>query len=163
MRILEFAQLELQQLWGPITLHPDLQLRWGLRQSYSPHQELSNNMLHTSCTRGNRVDSQLLLVGSQSANLTPNFSFDYNLCFRCPNGLCEPILDIHVSISFQWYKKPFKPMGFDPCNCILKIRESIWDSNSHNGSSLRSVRVHSFTLFALPGTFFFWACNGHIK
>jgi hypothetical protein len=35
-------------------------------------------------------------------------------------------------------------MGFDPCNRILK--------NSHNGSSLKSVRVHSLTLLALPGT-----------
>ncbi len=42
-------------------------------------------------------------------------------------------------------------MGFDPCNHALKIQESIWDSNSHNGSSLGSVRVHSLTLFALPG------------
>jgi hypothetical protein len=42
-------------------------------------------------------------------------------------------------------------MGFDPCNHALKIWESIWESNSHNGSSLGSVRVHSFTLFALPG------------
>ncbi len=31
----------------------------------------------------------------------------------------------------------------------MKIQESIWDSNSHNGSSLVSVRVHSLTLFAL--------------
>jgi hypothetical protein len=42
-------------------------------------------------------------------------------------------------------------MSFDPCNCTMKIRESIWDSNSEHGSSLGSVRVHSFTLFALPG------------
>jgi hypothetical protein len=42
-------------------------------------------------------------------------------------------------------------MGFNPCNCILKIQKSIWDSNSHNGSSLESVKVHSFTLLALPG------------
>jgi hypothetical protein len=40
-------------------------------------------------------------------------------------------------------------MGFDPCNRALKIWESIWDSNSHNGSSFGSVRVHSLTLFAL--------------
>ncbi len=46
-------------------------------------------------------------------------------------------------------------MGFDPCNLVLKIQESIWDSNSHNGSSLGSVKVHSLTLFALPG-----ACQG---
>ncbi len=39
----------------------------------------------------------------------------------------------------------------DLCNCALKIRESIRDSNSQHGSSLGSVRVHSLTLFALPG------------
>jgi hypothetical protein len=38
-------------------------------------------------------------------------------------------------------------MGFDPCNVALKIWESIWDSDSQNGS----VRIHSFTLFALLG------------
>jgi hypothetical protein len=27
-------------------------------------------------------------------------------------------------------------MGFDPYNHSLKIQESIWDSNSHNGSLL---------------------------
>jgi hypothetical protein len=42
-------------------------------------------------------------------------------------------------------------MGFDPCNHALKIRESIWDSSSQHGNSLGSVRVHSLTLFALPG------------
>jgi hypothetical protein len=41
-------------------------------------------------------------------------------------------------------------MGFDPYNHYLKIRESIWDSNSHNGSSLGSVRVHSLTFFCTP-------------
>ncbi len=45
-------------------------------------------------------------------------------------------------------------MSFDPYNCALKIQESIWDSNSHNGTSLGSVRVHSLTLFALP-----WTCD----
>jgi hypothetical protein len=42
-------------------------------------------------------------------------------------------------------------MGFDPYNCAMKIWESIWDSNSHNGNSFGSVRVHSLTLFALLG------------
>jgi hypothetical protein len=44
-------------------------------------------------------------------------------------------------------------MGFDPYNRPLKIWDSIWDSNfdSYNGSSLGSVKVHSFTVFALPG------------
>jgi hypothetical protein len=41
-------------------------------------------------------------------------------------------------------------MGFDPYNRALKIRESIWDSKSYNGSSLGNVKVHSLTLFAFP-------------
>jgi hypothetical protein len=61
----------------------------------------------------------------------PDFQFDsqpffyHNLCFRCPNGSFEPILNIYVSIVFQWYNKFFKAMGFDPCNRSLKIRKSI--------------------------------------
>ncbi len=42
-------------------------------------------------------------------------------------------------------------MGFDPYNRTIKIWKSIWDSNSHNGSSLGNVKVHSLTLFTLPG------------
>jgi len=81
-------------------------------------------MLHTICTQRNRVDSRLLVVGSQIANLTPNLSFGHNFCFKCPNGSCEPILDIYVSIAFQWYKELFEPLGFDPCDRSLNIRES---------------------------------------
>ncbi len=79
-------------------------------------------MSHAAYMPGNRVNSQFLMV----VVWLPTFPFDDNLCFRCPNGSCEPILDIYVSIFFQWYRKFFKPMGFDPCNYALKIRESIW-------------------------------------
>jgi hypothetical protein len=41
--------------------------------------------------------------------------------------------------------------SFDPWNCAMKIQESFWDFNSQHGSSFVSVRVHSLTLFALPG------------
>ncbi len=104
-------------------------------------------MLHATCTWGNQVDSRLLVVRSQIVTLTFGLSFDHNLCFKCPNWSCKPILDNYVLIAFQWYKELFKPMDFDPCNCILKVWKSIWDSNSHNGSSFRRVRVHSFTFF----------------
>jgi hypothetical protein len=70
-------------------------------------------------------DSQLLVVGGQIANLTPNLSFCYNLCVKCPNGSGKPILDIYVPRVFQWYKKLCNPMGFDPFNCFMKIWESI--------------------------------------
>jgi len=121
----KFPKLGLLQLWSPITLCVDPWLRWRLKQSCSPRQDLSNDMLHATCTQGNQVDSWLLVVGSQIANLTPGPSFGHNWCFRFPNGSCKPILDIHVSIAFQWYKLFFNPLSFGACNCSLNIRESI--------------------------------------
>jgi hypothetical protein len=142
MGIPKFSELRLPRFWGPITLCADLRLRWGLKQSYSPHRELSNGLSHATYTQESWVDSQLLVVRS----LTPDFSFGRNLCFKCPNGSCEPMLDISVSIVFQWYKEFFNPLGFDPCNLFLKIQESTGTPNSQSGSCLGSVRVHSPTL-----------------
>jgi hypothetical protein len=107
-----------------MTLCENIRLRWGLKQSYSPCQEFFNGMSHATYTQESRGDSWLLVVGSQIANLTPDLSFGPNLCFRCPNGLCEPILEIHVPRGFQWYKELFNPLGFDPFNYSLKIWES---------------------------------------
>jgi hypothetical protein len=89
--VLKFKQLGLPPLWGCITSCADLWLQRGFKQSYSHHQELSNGMLRIGCTQRNRVDSWLLVVGSQTANLTPDLSFGHNLCFRCLNGQCVPI------------------------------------------------------------------------
>jgi hypothetical protein len=94
MGVSKFPKLGLPRLWGPITFYADLQLRWGPKQSCSPRWELSNAMWHATCTQGSWVDSWLLVVGSQIANLTPSLSFGHNLCFKRPNELCEPILDI---------------------------------------------------------------------
>jgi hypothetical protein len=65
------------------------------------------------------------MVGSQTANLTPNLSFDHNLCFKSLNGWCKPISDIYVLKNFQWYEEHLNPMSFDPCNHPLKIWKSI--------------------------------------
>jgi hypothetical protein len=65
------------------------------------------------------------MVGSQTANLTPDPSFDYNLCFKCSNEQCEPILNIYVPRSFQRYKERHNPLSFDPWNHSLKFQESI--------------------------------------
>ncbi len=151
MRVPKLQQLGLLQLWGRITSCADLWSQWGLKQSFSPRRELSKGMSHVSCTHGNRVDFWLLLVGSQTANLTPGHSFGHNLRYKCPNGQCEPILGIYASRSFWWYKERLEARSFDPCNYALKIRKSFRDSNSPHGSSLGSVRVHALTLFALPG------------
>jgi hypothetical protein len=113
-------------LCGVITLCPDLRLGWGLKQTCSSRRELSNSVPHSTYTHPGRVDSRLLMVGSQTASLTPGLSFCHNLCCRCPNDSCEPLFDIYISINFQWYKKCHNARCFDPCNRTLKFRESRW-------------------------------------
>ncbi len=138
----KLLKLELPWFCEAITWCPDLWLGWGLKQSCSPGRELSNDVSHT-WTQGNQVDSRLLVVGSQTAKLTPSLSFGHNLHFKCPNGSCKPI---YVSIAFQWYKELLNAMGFDLYNCSLKILGVHRDSNSQHGNSLGSVSVHSHTL-----------------
>jgi len=151
MGVSKFSKLRLLRLWGPITLCADLWLRWVLKQSCIPRWYLSNGMSHAIFTQGNWVNSRLLVVGSQTANLTPSFSFGHNLCFRYPNGWCEPILDIYVSISFQWYKELFNSMGFDLCNHSLKIPESIKTPTPQVGVHLRVWELILWRSPALPG------------
>jgi hypothetical protein len=103
----------------------DLQLRWGLKKSCSLCQALFNSIWQPTWTQGYQGDSWFLAVGSQIGNLTPDPSFGHNLCFKYPNGSCEPILDIYISRAFQWYKELLNPICFDPYNCPLQIWESI--------------------------------------
>jgi hypothetical protein len=106
-------------------------------------------MWHGTCRQGNRGDSRLLMVGSQIGNLTPDPSFGQNLCIKCPNGSCKPILDIYSPRAFQWYNELFNPMGFEPLQLLsidLKVHR---DSNSQSGSSFGNVGFipsHSLTL-----------------
>jgi hypothetical protein len=123
--VLKFPKVGFLQLWGPIILCANLRLRWNVKQSCSPHRELSNHMWHATYTQGNWDDSWLLLIKSQIDNLTIGISFGRNMYFKHPNGSCKPILDIYISRAFQWYKEIFNPMGFDPWNFFLKIWESI--------------------------------------
>jgi hypothetical protein len=85
----KLSRFGLLRLWKLITPNSDLQLEWGLKQTCSSPQELSNSVSHSTCTHQDRVDSQLLMVRSQTANLTPGPSFDHNLCYRCSNDSCE--------------------------------------------------------------------------
>jgi hypothetical protein len=78
-------------------------------------------MWHATCVQGNQSDFRLLVVGSQ----IPIPFFGHNLHFKYSNGSCKPILNIHISRTFQWYKELFNPMNFDPYSCPLKIWESI--------------------------------------
>jgi hypothetical protein len=145
----KFPQLGLLQLWGPITLRVDLQLKWGLKKSCIPRWDFFNGMWHATYTQGNRGDYWLLVVRSQIGNLILDLSFDHNLCLKCPNGWCEPISDIYVPRDFQWYKEILNPVGFDPCNHSLKIWESTRTPTPKVGAPLGVwgfTPSHSFTL-----------------
>jgi hypothetical protein len=121
----------LSRLWKVITPRSDLWLGWGLKQNCSSPQELSNGVLHFTCTHRDRVDHRLLVVGSQIVSLTPGPSFDHNLCCRCPNGSCEVIFDIYTSRPFQKYKEHLNAKCFDPCNQALSFRKSQRTPSSH--------------------------------
>jgi hypothetical protein len=92
----------LSGLWDIIASRPDLWLGRDLNQTCSPLWELFNAVLHSPSARQERVDSRLLVVGSQTASLTPGPSFAHNLGYRCPNDQCEAISDIYTSRPFQW-------------------------------------------------------------
>jgi hypothetical protein len=127
------GSLEIAKVGTPATLGPhnfvcrppiEMRSKTKLEPSLRAFQRYVTHHLHATCTQGNQGDSQLLVVRSQTANLTPNPSFGHNICFKCPNGSCEPILDIYVSIAIQWYEELFDSLGFDLCNQSLNIRES---------------------------------------
>jgi hypothetical protein len=117
----KLSRFGLPGLWELITPGSDLRLGWGLKQTCSSSQELSNCVSHSICTRRDRVDSRLFVVGSQIVSLTPDPSFDHNLCCRSPNGSCEVIFDIYTSKPSQWYKENLKARCFDLCNWALKL------------------------------------------
>jgi hypothetical protein len=112
------------RLWELIT--PDFQVwsRRGLNQSCSPRRDLSNAMSHSQFGCREEIDSQLLMVGSQTANLTPGPSFAHNFGDRCPNGQCEAIFVIYASRPFPWHQEHLNARCFGPCCWTLNIRES---------------------------------------
>jgi hypothetical protein len=135
----KLLKLRFLQLLSFITLHAGLRLKWGPKQNCSPRQELSNGLSNATYTQGNQVNSWFFVVKSQIANLNPSPSFGHNLCFKCPNGSYEPILNIYASRAFQWYKEIFKPLSFDPCNRLQNSKVHR-DSISQSGSCLGSVK-----------------------
>jgi hypothetical protein len=134
----KLSQFGLPGLWQFITPCSDLRLGWGLKQTCSSPWQLSNGVFHSTCTHRGRVDSRLLVVGSQIASLTPGPSFIHNLCCKCPNDSCEATFDIYASRSFQRYKEHLKERFFDPCNRAL----SFWESRRTPTSPFRECECH---------------------
>jgi hypothetical protein len=130
------SRVGVRGLWTPISPDCRVRSRRGLKQSCSPRRGLSNAVSHSQIGSREGIDSRLLVVGSQTANLTPGPSFAYNLCFRCPNEQCEPILDIYVSRAFQRYQKRNNPLRFDPSTRTLKFREFTGTPSPNMGVAL---------------------------
>jgi hypothetical protein len=95
------SQVGVPGLWTATTPRPELGSRRVPNQSFSSRQELSNAMSHSLRRRREEVDSRLLVVGSQTDNLTPGPSFAHNLGCRCANGPCKAILSINTSRPFH--------------------------------------------------------------
>ncbi len=132
----KLSRARVLELWTPIS--PDCRVRsqLGLKQSCSSHRELFNAVLHSQIGYREEVDSRLLVVGSQTVNLTLDLSFGHNLCFRCPNEQCEPILDIYVPRAFQWHQERNNSLRFDPSTRPLKFRESTGTPSPKMGVAL---------------------------
>ncbi len=118
-------------LWELIT--PDCQVwsRRGRNQTCSPHRDLFNALSQFSFRGRQEVNSRLLVVGSQIANLTPGPSFAHNLGNRCPNGQCKAIFDIYASRPFRRHQERLNARCFGPCCRTLNIRESWRTPNLH--------------------------------
>jgi hypothetical protein len=116
------------------------------KQSCSSRRKLSNVVSHSLRRCREEVDSRLLVVGSQTDNLTLSPSFAHNLGCRCSNGQCKAILGIYTSRAFHWYKERNKARRFDPSNCLL----SFWESRKTPSLPLLGVGV-TFSHFAQSG------------
>ncbi len=95
-------------------------------------------MLHSRFRCWKKVDSRLLVVGSQTASLTPSPSFAHNLGYGCPNDQCEAIFDIYTSRPFQGHQEHPKARCFSPFCRTLKFQESrrtpspqLWECEFH--------------------------------
>ncbi len=138
-------------LWALIA--PDFRVwSWrGLNQSCSPRQDLSNSMSHSQFGGQEEVDSRPLMVGSQTASLTPDPSFAHNLGFRYPNDQCEAIFDIYSSRPFQCHQEHPNARCFGLCCRTLNIREfrrtpnpQLWEWEFHPPTSPKVGLRHWF-------------------
>jgi hypothetical protein len=129
----------LSGLWDIIVFCPNLRSRRGLNQTCSPLWELSHVVSHSPSAHRERVGSWLLVIGSQTASLTPAPSFAHNLGCRCPNDQCEAISDIYKTFPMT----PRTPQGEVFCPLLSNSKHlgvpkdsksptlGVWVSSSH--------------------------------
>jgi len=122
----ETVPARLPKLWTTITPRPEFGSERVLNQSCSYRWELFNVVSHFTRRRREEVDSRLLVVGSQTASLTPDPSFAHNLGCICPNDQCKAIFDIYVSRPFQCTKNA-------SIRGVLSLAVELWTFGSPGG------------------------------
>ncbi len=120
----DFVPAGLPWLWNVITPDCWVGLQRCLNWSCNPRRDLSNAVSHSRIECREDVDSRLLVVGSQTASLTPGPSFAHNLGCRCLNCQCEGSFDIYVSRPFQRHQEHPNARCFAPSCRALNIQES---------------------------------------
>jgi hypothetical protein len=146
----EIVPARLLELWTAIT--PDYRVwsKRGLNQSCSPRRDLFNAMSHSQIGCREKVDSRLLVVGSQTANLTPGPSFAHNLGYRYPNGNARPF-----SIS------TFQDLSNDTKNTQCEVFWTLLSSSKHLGVPEDSKSPTFPSVGLHPYTWPKWGCNTH--
>jgi hypothetical protein len=129
----EFPQLELPQLWGPITLRADLWLQWGLKQSYSPCWELCNGMFHVIFTWRKRGDFWRLVVK------LPIWPLTFLLTITC-------VLDVQMGHASPFQTSTFQDFSNNirkaSIHWILTPVIALWKFRSPFETPTPDMRVH---------------------
>jgi hypothetical protein len=115
------------ELWELITPDCKVWSRRGLNQTCSPRRHLSNDVSHSQFWGRKEVDSRLLVVGSQTASLTPGPSFAHNLGDRCPNA--RPF-------SISTLQDLFNDTKNTPMRGVLGLDVELWTFGSPKGLQL---------------------------
>jgi hypothetical protein len=129
-------------LWELITPDCGVWSRQGLNQTCISRRDLFNDVSQSRFEGQEKVDSWLLVIGSQTDNLTPGPSFAHNLGYRCSNGQCEAIFYIYAS----------RPFPMTPRTRQCEVFWALLSSSEHSGvpedsksSLFPSVGLHPHT------------------
>ncbi len=129
------------RLWELITPDCGVWSRRGLNQTCSPRRDLSNDVSHSQFGGQEEVDSRLLVVGSQTASLTPGPSFAHNVGYRSKWPMRGHFLHLR-----------FKTFPMTPRTPQYEVFWALLSSSKHSGvledsksSLFPSVGLHPHT------------------
>jgi hypothetical protein len=122
----EIVLTGLLELWTAITLDCRLGSRRGRNRSCSPRRDLSNAMSHAQIGCREGIDSRLLVVGSQTASLTPGFLL-----------LITWAADVRIANARAFSISTFQDLSNDTKNTsmrgVLPLAVELWRFGSPGG------------------------------